>query len=74
MEVLLNVQFSSSFLRRGILSRKMISLNRQIFEDFFRDPFFSRWSAKTSPIRTDVRETEKEYIIEAEMPELKKRI
>ena len=37
----------------------------RFFEDFFNDPFFSRWS---TPMRADIRETDKEWIIDAELP------
>jgi len=44
----------------------------RFFDAFFRDPFFAKVSSLTTPIRADVRETDKEYIVEAEMPGLKK--
>lgn len=44
----------------------------RFFDDFFRDPFFARVSSLASPIRADVRETDKEYIVEAELPGVKK--
>lgn len=44
----------------------------QFFNDFFRDPFFSRLSSMASPIRADVKENDHEYIIEAEMPGVRK--
>lgn len=34
-------------------------------EDFFNDTFFTRWS---SPLRADIRETENEFLIDAELP------
>lgn len=37
----------------------------RLFEEFFNDPFFTRWN---SPFRADIRETEKEWIIDAELP------
>lgn len=61
------------FSRRNSITRKDDWFNLdKIFDSFFRDPFFSRVSAITAPIRADVRETEKEYIVEAELPGVKK--
>lgn len=37
----------------------------KLFDDFFNDEFFTRWQ---SPVKADIRETEKEWIIDAEMP------
>ncbi len=44
----------------------------RFFDDFFRDPFFAKVSSMTTPIRADVRETETEYIVEAELPGVNK--
>ena len=44
----------------------------RFFNDFFRDPFFSRFSPFASPIRADVKENDREYIVEAEMPGVRK--
>jgi HSP20 family protein len=44
----------------------------RFFDDFFRDPFFARVSSLASPIRADVKENEKEYIVEAEIPGVRK--
>ncbi len=59
--------------RNGGVSRKddWLGIDR-FFEDFLRDPFFTRVSAMTTPIRADVKETEKEYIVEAELPGVSK--
>ena len=43
-----------------------------IFDEFFNDSFFRAFMPSTHPIRADIRETEKEYIIEAEIPGVKK--
>lgn len=61
------------YSRRNDVSRRgdIFGLGN-FFDDFFNDPFFSRFSAMTSPIRADVKETEKEYIVEAEIPGVKK--
>lgn len=45
---------------------------RSVFEDFFSDPFFSGFNLASHPIRADIRETDREYIIEAEIPGVKK--
>ncbi len=58
--------------KRNITRRDDIFGIDRFFEDFFRDPFFSRWSAMTNPIRADVKETDKQYIIEAELPGVNK--
>jgi HSP20 family protein len=54
--------------RNDNISRKddWFGLDR-FFDDFFKDPFFARVSAVTAPIRADVKETDKEYIVEAEL-------
>ena len=58
--------------------RRNYGLN--LLDDFFNDPFFSGSSdkaddAKRLPVmRTDIRETEANYILEIELPDLKKRI
>ncbi len=59
--------------KNGGLTRKddLFGIDR-FFEDFFRDPFFARVSSMTTPIKADVRETDKEYIIEAELPGVNK--
>ncbi len=44
----------------------------RFFDDFFRDPFFARVSSMVSPIRADVKENEREYIVEAEIPGVRK--
>lgn len=45
---------------------------RSIFEDFFDDVFFPGFFPAGNPIRADIRETDKEYIIEAEVPGARK--
>lgn len=63
------------FSRRGSgISRRddfFFGLDR-FFNEFFSDPFFSRFASFASPIRADVRETENEYIVEAEIPGVRK--
>ena len=44
----------------------------RFINDFFEDPFFDRVSALTNPIRADVKETDKEYVVEAELPGVNK--
>lgn len=61
------------YSRKNGISRKddWFGIDR-FFDEFFRDPFFARVSSWTSPIRADVKETDKEFIIEAEIPGVKK--
>jgi HSP20 family protein len=40
---------------------------RNLFEDFFNDSFFPGFTAVNS-MRADIRETEKSYVIDAELP------
>ncbi|NLI57520.1 MAG: Hsp20/alpha crystallin family protein [Clostridium sp.] len=46
--------------------------SKSVFENFFNDPFFSGVLSATNGIRADIRETEKEYIVDAEIPGVKK--
>ncbi len=43
-----------------------------VFEDFFNGSFLPGFYSVGNPIKADIRETEKEYIIDAEMPGIKK--
>lgn len=45
---------------------------RNIFEDFFGDSLMPAFYTAANPIKTDIRETEKEYVVEAEIPGAKK--
>jgi len=60
--------------RNGRIARKdnWFDMVDRAFEDFFRDPFFTRMSAIASPFRANVKETDKEYIVEAELPGVNK--
>ena len=43
-----------------------------VFDEFFNEPFTAGFFTSAQPIRADIRETDKEYIIEADMPGVKK--
>lgn len=56
----------------GVSRRNDVFGLERFFDEFFRDPFFSKFSSLTSPIRADVRENDREYIVEAEIPGVRK--
>lgn len=43
-----------------------------VFDDFFGDSFMPAFFTSSNPIKADIRETDKEFIIEADMPGVKK--
>jgi len=43
-----------------------------VFDDFFNDSFMPAFFTSSHPIKADIRETDKELIIEADMPGVKK--
>ena len=43
-----------------------------IFDDFFSDSFMPGFFTAAHPVKADVRETDKEYVIEADLPGVKK--
>lgn len=45
---------------------------RNVFDDFFSDSFMPAFFNSANPMRADIRETEKEYVIDAELPGVKK--
>lgn len=45
---------------------------RNIFDEFFGEPLMPAFFTAANPIKTDIRETEKEYIVEAEIPGARK--
>lgn len=45
---------------------------RNVFEEFFTDTAFPTFFTEGPGIRADIRESEKEYVIEAEIPGVKK--
>ena len=60
--------------------RKNVVVNRtpdvwnmeRLFDNFFRDPFLAGNAWTGGQIRTDIKETDKEYVFEAELPGVKK--
>lgn len=44
----------------------------RFLDTFMRDPFFSGNTLSAGQIRTDIKETDKEYLFEAELPGVKK--
>lgn len=57
--------------RNGLSSRNDFFNLDSVFDNFFNDSFAGFFTA-VNPIRADIRETDKEYIIEADMPGVKK--
>lgn len=45
---------------------------RNIFDDFFNDSFIPGFFTSANQMKADIRETEKEYVIDAEIPGAKK--
>lgn len=45
---------------------------RNVFDDFFNDSFMPAYFNSVNQMKADIKETEKEYIIEAEIPGVKK--
>ncbi len=43
-----------------------------VFEEFFREPFFNGSFMGGNPIKADIRENDKEYIVDAEIPGVNK--
>ena len=61
------------FSRKNGLSARndFLDLN-SFFDNFFNDSFTTGFFQASHPIKADIRETEKEYLIEADMPGVKK--
>jgi len=73
MEVLIMFGLTPYNRRNNILARRNDIFDlRSVFEDFFGDSFFGGFFSAAHPIRADIRETDKEFIIEAEIPGVKK--
>ena len=45
---------------------------RNIFDDFFNDSYLPGFFTAANPMKADIRETEKDYVIDAEIPGAKK--
>jgi len=60
------------YIRRnaGLAKRGDIWGIDRLFDDFFNDSFFDRWI--NTPVRADIRETENEWLIDAELPGVNK--
>lgn len=56
----------------GLFRKNDIFDMRSAFEDFFSDSMFPSFFVSGNLIKADIRETEKEYIIDAEIPGVKK--
>jgi len=58
---------------RGLASRSKDIFNiDSLFDNFFNDSFMSPWFMGDSQMRVDVKENDKEYIVEADLPGVNK--
>ncbi|MGE5632262.1 MAG: Hsp20/alpha crystallin family protein [Caulobacteraceae bacterium] len=58
---------------KGLANRPQDVFNiDNLFDNFFGDSFMPAWFAGDGQIRVDIRENEKEYIVEADLPGVKK--
>lgn len=58
--------------QNGLARRNDIFDVRSMFDEFFNDSFSPAFPFQGTSVRADIRETEKEYIIDAEIPGVKK--
>ncbi len=56
----------------GMMGRNDLFDMRSIFDSFFEDPFRNSFFSAGNPMKADIRETEKEYILDAELPGVRK--
>jgi len=56
----------------GLQKGNSIWDSRNVFDDFFSDAFSPIFNGSVHSIKADIRETEKEYIIDAEIPGVNK--
>ena len=61
------------YIRRntGLAKRDDFWSIDRLFDDFFNASFFGRWT--NTPVRADIRETENEWLIDAELPGVNKK-
>ena len=57
---------------QNLMRNDVFNIDR-IVNDFFNDPFFGGLEVTEKTIKADIRETEKEYIIDAELPGVDKK-
>ncbi|MCX7842071.1 MAG: Hsp20/alpha crystallin family protein [Clostridia bacterium] len=58
--------------QNGLVRKNDIFDLRSVFDEFFNDSFFPGFFPSEASMRADIRETEKEYIVEVEIPGAKK--
>lgn len=58
--------------QNGLVGRNDFFNVKSLFDEFFNDSLFPAISSVGASMRADIRETEKEYIIDAEIPGVRK--
>ena len=58
--------------KKGLSGARNVFDIDHLFDEFFQDSFMPTWLSGHSQIKVDIRETDKEYLIEAELPGVKK--
>lgn len=54
--------------QRGLHVPKQVYNIENLFENFFREPFFPSFSQNIADLKVDIRENDQEYILEADLP------